>query len=63
MSRIPSMPAGFSASSSGPVMNPSSDIAMVTYTRDMCAPDSRGDDPATVPGGGTPGTDDDITGG
>ena len=35
MSRIPLMPAGLSASSSGPVMKPSSDIAMVKNTRDM----------------------------
>jgi hypothetical protein len=32
MRRMPLTPAGFWASSCGPVMNPSSDIAMDTYT-------------------------------
>jgi len=32
MRRMPLMPAGFWASSCGPVMNPSSDIAMETNT-------------------------------
>jgi hypothetical protein len=32
MRRMPLMPAGFWASSCGPVMNPSSDIAIDTYT-------------------------------